>query len=75
MVGQVYTVNTFDLGVCMKSLPIIWKWPDEFQKHIIMTDQFHTEIDYIGMLTGHKAKGSGYGEILIEAQLVTSSSL
>ena len=25
MVGQVYTVNTFDLGVCMKSLPIICK--------------------------------------------------
>jgi len=26
-VGQHYTINTFDLGVCMKALPLIWKFP------------------------------------------------
>lgn len=28
-VGQAYVLNTFDLGGCMKALPLIWKFPDE----------------------------------------------
>ena len=32
-------------------------------------------MNYIGMLTGHKMRGSGYAEILFEAQLVTTGSL
>lgn len=35
-VGQEYTINTFDLGVCMKALPLIWKYPKEFEKHIVI---------------------------------------
>ena len=30
-VGQKWVISTFDLGVCMKALPIIWRWPEEFQ--------------------------------------------
>ena len=30
---------------------------------------------YINQLTGHKMKGSGYAEILIEAGLVTNGTL
>ena len=74
-VGQKWVLNTFDLGVCMKALPIIWRWPDEFTNHVIMIGPFHTSMNFIGMLTGHKMKGSGYTEILFEAQLVTSGSL
>lgn len=29
-VGQKWVLNTFDLGVCMKAVPIIWRWPDDF---------------------------------------------
>ena len=29
-VGQKWVLNTFDLGVCMKALPIIWRYPEEF---------------------------------------------
>jgi len=32
-------------------------------------------MNYIGILTGHKMCGSGYVEILLEAQLVTSGSM
>ena len=32
-------------------------------------------MNYINMLTGHKLRGSGYAEILIEAELVTSGCL
>lgn len=74
-VGQKWVLNTFDLGVCMKALPIIWRWPEEFGRHVTMIGPFHTCMNYIGMLTGHKMCGSGYAEILFEAQLVTSGSL
>jgi hypothetical protein len=74
-VGQKWVINTFDLGVCMKALPIIWRWPDAFANHVVMIGPFHTSMNCIGMLAGHKMRGSGYAEILIEAQMVTSGSL
>jgi hypothetical protein len=74
-VGQEYVLNTFDLGGCMKALPLIWKFPDEYKKHVITPGPFHTGMNYINMLTGHKCRGSGYSEILIEAGLVTSGCL
>ena len=74
-VGQKWVINTFDLGVCMKALPIIWRWPNEFAKHVTLSGPFHTSMNYIGMLTNHKMLGSGYKEILFEAQLVTSGSM
>ena len=74
-VGQKWVLNTFDLGVCLKELPIIWRWPEEFANHVVMIGPFHTSMNYIGMFTGHKMRGSGYAEILLEAQLVTSGSL
>ena len=73
--GQQYVINTFDLGVCMKALPLIWRYPDTYKKHIILPGQFHTVMNYIGMLTAHKCNGSGYSEILLEAQLVTNGCL
>ena len=59
----------------MKSLPLIWKFSEEYKKHIITPGAFHTGMNYIGMLTDHKCRGSGYAEILIEAGLVTSGCL
>ena len=74
-VGEQWVLNTFDLGVCLKALPIIWRWPDEFRNHIVMIGPFHTSMNHIGMLTRHKMAASGYAEILFEAQLVTTGSL
>ncbi|KAK3748756.1 hypothetical protein QZH41_020323 [Actinostola sp. cb2023] len=74
-VGQEYVLNTFDLGGCMKALPLIWKFPDEYKKHVVLPGPFHTGMNYMGMVTGNKCRGSGYSEILIEAGLVTSGCL
>ena len=74
-VGQEYVLNTFDLGGCMKALPLIWKNPERYAKHIVMPGQFHTTMNYMGMITSHKLRGSGYAEILQEANLVTSGCL
>ena len=74
-VGQKYVINTFDLGVCMKALPLVWKYPEQYTKHIIFLGPFHTKMNFIGMLTKNKARGSGYAEILMEAKLVKSGTL
>ncbi|KAJ8349355.1 hypothetical protein SKAU_G00244850 [Synaphobranchus kaupii] len=74
-VGQPYTINTFDLGVVMKACPIVWKYPEELKMHIIIPGKFHTAMNYIGRLTGHKCLGAGCAEILIEAGLTTSGCL
>ena len=34
-VGQKYTINTFDFRVCMKALPLIWKFPQQFKNHVV----------------------------------------
>ena len=70
-VGQLYTITTFDLGVCMKALPLICDNPVEYKKHIVLIGAFHTIMNYLNMI-GHKMAGSGYAELLIEAGLVTS---
>ena len=69
-VGQKYTINTFDIGVCMKALPLIWNFPGKFKEHVVIPCPFHTEINFIGMLTNHIMRGSGYAEIMEEARLV-----
>ena len=58
-VGQAYVLNTFDLGRCMKALPLIWKFPDEYKKHVIIPGPFHTGMNYKGMVTGNTCRGSG----------------
>ena len=58
-VGQQYTIITFDLGVVMKAMPIIWKNPEEYSKHVILIGPFHTVMNYLNMI-GHKMAGSGY---------------
>lgn len=73
-VGQNYTITTFDLGVCMKALPIIWNNPDDYQNHIILIGIFHAIMNYLNMI-GHKMAGSGYAELLGEAGLITSGCL
>ena len=74
-VGQTYTINTFDFGVCMRALHLVWRHPDKYQKHIIVTGPFHTEMNYIGMVTDIKARGFEYAEILLEGELAEKGCL
>lgn len=55
---QKWVLNTFDLEVCMKALPIIWRWPGKFARNVGTIGPFHTSVNYNGMLTGHKMCGS-----------------
>ncbi|KAH3820950.1 hypothetical protein DPMN_122703 [Dreissena polymorpha] len=50
-VGQKYVLSTFDLGGCMKALPLIWKFPERYKYHVVTPGAFHTAMNYIGMLT------------------------
>ena len=73
-VGQAYTITTFDLGVCMKALPLIWNNPVKYSKHIVLIGTFHLICAYLKMV-GKKMDGSGLSDIMIEAGLMTSGSL
>ena len=72
--GQRYTITTFDLGVIMKAMPIIWGSPADYKHHNILIGTFHAIMNYLNMM-GHKMAGSGYSEIIIEANLTTAGCL
>ena len=73
-VSKRYTITTFDLGVCMKAYPILWKNPDTYKGHIVMIGSFHTVCAHLKMV-GKKMDGSGFSEILLESGLMSSGSL
>lgn len=73
-VGQRYVITTFDLGACMKALPLVWGNMQRYKDHIIMIGTFHLACAYMKML-GKKMEGSGFSDILLEAGLITSGSL
>ncbi|XP_068203606.1 uncharacterized protein [Palaemon carinicauda] len=73
-VGHRYAITSFDLSVCMKAYPILWKNPDTYKDHIVMIGTFHTVCAYLKMV-GKKMDGSGFSEILLEAGLMSSGSL
>ena len=73
-VGQEYVLTTCDLGVCMKAYPLVWNNPEKYAKHLILIGSFHVACSYLKMI-GKKMRGSGLEEVLIEAGLISCSSL
>ena len=73
-VGQTYTISTFDLGVCMKALTLIWNDPEKNKNHIVMVGTFHLVCAYFKMV-GKKMAGSGLYDVLLEAGLIGSGSV
>ena len=57
-VGQQFVITTFDLGVCMKTYPLVWNQPECYQLHIIVLVTFHLACTYMKM-TSKKMIGSG----------------
>jgi len=55
-------------------LPIILNNPDDYENHIVLVRAFHTIMNYLNMMS-HKVAGTGYAELLGEANLVMSSCL
>ena len=74
-VGQENVLNTFVLCECMKALPIMWKYPEENKQEVVTPGPFHTAMNYIHMVTGHKYRDSGYSEILLEFEFSASGCL
>ena len=74
-VGQQNVLNTFVLGGCMKALPIMWKYPEENKQEVVTPGPFHTAMNSIHMVTGHKYRYSGYSEILLESEFSASGCL
>ena len=50
-VGQEYVLSTSDLGVCKKTLPRIWKYPDNYSQHVVTIGPIHTMMNYMGVVT------------------------
>ena len=69
-VGQKYAVTTFDLGLCMKAYPNIWKSPDFYDDHIVITGFFHLICAYLEMI-GKKMNESGLADVLLEAGVIS----
>ena len=63
-VGKDFILDIFGLGACMNALLLIWKFPNEYRKHV-SPGAIHTVMNFLGMAKGHKCRGSGYDEILI----------
>ena len=59
----------------MKALPLVSRFPEKYQNHVIIPGPFHTEMNYIGMLTNEKERDSGHAEILLEADLAEKGCL
>ena len=59
----------------MKALPLIWTLPDKFKERVVILSPFHTKMNFIGIVTNHNMRGSGYAEITDEAQLDTKGCI
>ena len=73
-VGQKYAIVTYDLGVCLKAYPLIWNYSERYKNHIVMIGTFHIICAYMKMVA-KKMKGSGFSDILMESDLMTSGSM
>ena len=69
-----YTHITFDLGAAMKAYQVIWNNPDAWKYIIIHLGDFHTMMAFFGAI-GKFVKGSGFEEIIYQADLCTSGSI
>ncbi|KAG1651612.1 hypothetical protein GQR58_026883 [Nymphon striatum] len=74
-INQPFTEYSVIRELLKRSEDATLEFPEEYKKHVIAPGPFHTVMNYIGMLTGHKCMGSGYSEILLEAGVVTSGCL
>ncbi|CAM4556106.1 unnamed protein product [Leuciscus chuanchicus] len=45
--------------VCMRALPLLWKFREKYKHHLVLPGQFHTAMNYLGMITNHNYHGSG----------------
>ena len=54
----------------MKEFPLVWKFLDRYKNHIILPGPLHPAMNYIGIITGYKFRGTSNSDILPEARLL-----
>ena len=59
-VGQKYPIITFDLGVVLKAMPIIWDKPDLYRNHIILIGLFYANMNYMHMIGSSSSRSLLY---------------
>ena len=71
---QENSVITFDENIYAKAKEIQWRRPDEFKKLIIRMGGFHFALNFLFVI-GKRYSESGFGDILIEADLYGSNTV
>ena len=74
VIGQRYTICTFDLAIVMKALEILWNEKEKYRDFIIQIGAFHTISAYFNVL-GKKMEGSGFAEVVLESGVCSSGSI
>ena len=65
-VSQKYVVTTFDVGLCIKAYPIIWRSLDFYDDHIVIIGSFHLICAYLKMI-GKKMNEFGLADVQLGA--------
>ena len=76
LVGQKFTIGTFDLAAAKNALNIVWQRQQEFKNVINMLGVFHFCRAYMYMCTlGKSVRFSGFEDFLIEFGICASESI
>ena len=76
LVGQQFTIVTFDLAAAKNALNIVWQRQQEFKNVVIMLGIFHLCRAYMYMCTlGKSVRFSGFVDILLESGICASESI
>ena len=73
-VGQEFTIVTFDLAVAKKAYSLVWQNQERYKNVIVRMGVFHTTCSLLGVL-GKRMTGSGFADLIIEADVCASGSL
>ena len=74
VIGQHYTICTFDLAILMKALEIIWNEKKNTETSLYKLGLFILLVHTVNIL-GEKMDGSRFNEVLLESGIGTSGSI
>ena len=69
-----YAHTTTDAGAAVKFFYVLWSYPPEFKNVIIHLGNLHGFVEFFGVI-GKIVQGSGFEEIVYQANLCASGSL
>jgi len=73
VMGQAYTVITFDLAIYSKAKEIQWRFQNAFSNVVVRMGGFHIALNFFSLL-GKKYADSGLNDLLIESGVYAAGS-